>query len=179
VTHQHATHAQIRRAALTSRPVVEAVRANHANDGYRMAFLSKATHPTLSIGCGVLAAFGGAQLAGGKCVSVHNRVRAARDRHVVANLLDVLLGGSMSLVIGMCTGLVCGIAATIANRFWGTVVATAPVAAWIVILIFAMPEGISNNEAGSLGLGMIGIVVGLSLGKLYDFRRNAMPRPTH
>ena len=77
----------------------------------------------------------------------------------------------MFLMLGLCAGLLCGTAAAVAGRLWGTALAVAPVAGWFVFLIVAQRGGLGETEAEPLANGLLGILLGLFVGQVFERRR--------
>ncbi|MCU1526445.1 MAG: hypothetical protein JWP75_208 [Frondihabitans sp.] len=82
----------------------------------------------------------------------------------------------MFVVIGLGAGLVFGLASAFANRLWGTVLACIPVAVWFVFYAIALREGLTSRETENLCYALFGIVIGVSMGQIFDRQRKRSPR---
>lgn len=69
------------------------------------------------------------------------------------------------MVIAFGVSVAFNIASAFSNRLWGTVLAVAPVAGWIVFLAMTAPGGITDQESEVLGLSAICVIVGIFLGQ--------------
>jgi len=78
----------------------------------------------------------------------------------------------MTVVLGLLVGLAFGVASAFANRRWGTVLACIPVAGWFVILGICSLDGLQDSEVAPLCYGLLGVVLGLLVGQVFDRQRN-------
>jgi hypothetical protein len=82
----------------------------------------------------------------------------------------------MPIVIGLSAGLVFGLAAILANRRWATVLVVAPILGWFVLLVIAIDDGLTSEQANGLALGLLGILLGLAVGQVFDKRDHGAVR---
>ena len=79
----------------------------------------------------------------------------------------------MPIVLGLSAGLVFGLAAIPVNRLWATVLAVAPILGWFVLLVIAIDDGLTSEQTNGLALGLLGILLGLAVGQVFDKRDHA------
>jgi hypothetical protein len=82
----------------------------------------------------------------------------------------------MFVLLGPTTGAAFGVASAFADRVWGTVLACIPVAAWFVAYAISLRGGLTNPETASLCYALFGIVIGVSLGQVFDRQRTPTGR---
>lgn len=82
----------------------------------------------------------------------------------------------MPIVFGLSAGLVFGLAAIAANRLWATVLVVAPILGWFVLLVVAVHDGLTNEQTTRLALGLLGVLLGLTVGQVFDKRDHAGAR---
>ena len=80
----------------------------------------------------------------------------------------------MVIVAFTAAGLVFGLGAALAHRFWGTFLALLPIAAWFVYFLRVDGGGITESEAVTLGVSLCGVIVGLLVGQLYQRPRSSL-----
>jgi predicted cation transporter len=76
----------------------------------------------------------------------------------------------MPILIGLGFGLVFGLVAMTVNRLWATVLVVAPILGWFLLLIMAIDHGLTIEHTTRLALGLVGIVLGLAVGQVFDKR---------
>ncbi|WP_420368791.1 hypothetical protein [Curtobacterium sp. L1-20] len=77
----------------------------------------------------------------------------------------------MSLMIGLVLGLAFGLSAAGVGRRAGTVLNVVPIVAWFTALAVMLRGGLSDQELAQLGAAIVGILVGLFCGQLFERRR--------
>lgn len=82
----------------------------------------------------------------------------------------------MIVLVGLFAGFAFGLASAFTGRFWGTVLATTPLAVWFVLFALALQNGLSDAETSTLCYGLFGIVVGVFIGQIFDRQRTRQHR---
>ncbi|PZE80670.1 hypothetical protein DEI91_14125 [Curtobacterium sp. MCBD17_032] len=79
-------------------------------------------------------------------------------------------------MIGLAVGLAFSLAAIPAGRRLATLLMVVPMVGWFVLLTIGIDAGLTSGRTTRLGLGLLGILLGLTIGQVFD-RRDHPRRP--
>lgn len=80
------------------------------------------------------------------------------------------------LVIGIASGLLCGLVGAVSGRLIGTILSVTPVFGWSVVLASLARDGLTDPEYRALGLALLGVLVGFFASQLVRRRRRGAHR---